>query len=850
MGIVIIGFLGAQQLAPPGLLCRIGSNEFRHPCDVELLGVSEDGKRLYTVERLFFNKEANLFVWDTTTGQLLAKHQLGSGAEHIATVAFGPEGVRVIDQSNSGSEYQLRIVNPDTGKTVKTTQKWEPQFELGPRDLSRAWPIFSHDGVWMIRREPKLGFQLWHTTTGKKTEIEVDSGKDVFHLGGLFDPTNRHFLVRTAKGVGLLFSLPDGKRLDTIPNPGDRQEPAAFTPDGKHILFWVEHSKSWSLDAWDIAARTRRTVIDKQTVPGRITFSPDSKRFARAPDAIGSYHPEGGWEIWDFATAKEVSRVPTVATLNGVLFSPDGRTLYTQPSGRTVVPWDIATSQPVRHAPNPPGLVEKFRFATDGTLVGLATGSVYTWDVSSGKELASKRLVRNIDWSGGARFSPLAERLHFTELGDNVVAFDFRTGAEQRSPLDLQRAPNKRVEQRFTTEGAWHLEYVDGDVILQNPATAKKTHTVSVPEAWRQDKAPLGLCAATVSADGRRLALGSDSFEHNKKGQSKFISIFNLEKQEKVITLDVTGPCNCLAFSPDGQLLVSNLRSEVEAPPPDPGRDLKTELGVWNAASGRRIAVVVLDSAVAVNSVCFSPDGWLLAVSLGEHKLILIERLSWQVRMSIPITGWEYNTAMGFAHFGDVIAWSPDSQRIATATVDGGVLVWDVSQLGAPSASSFDPDRIRTALGGDAATAFVAMKQLAAAPERAIPFLKAQGAPVASPDAAKLKAMIDALGGEEFQDRERAMADLERIGNPALPALRQTLRTTESAEAVARIGQLIDRISNVKLSAEELRRLRAVEVLEWIGSAEAKKLLEVWASGAEGSRLTIEAKAALQRLNK
>ena len=38
----------ALPVAPAGLVCRIGSPEFRHPAPVELLGVSADGKRVYT----------------------------------------------------------------------------------------------------------------------------------------------------------------------------------------------------------------------------------------------------------------------------------------------------------------------------------------------------------------------------------------------------------------------------------------------------------------------------------------------------------------------------------------------------------------------------------------------------------------------------------------------------------------------------------------------------------------------------------------------------------------------------------------------------------------------------------
>jgi hypothetical protein len=41
-----------------------------------------------------------------------------------------------------------------------------------------------------------------------------------------------------------------------------------------------------------------------------------------------------------------------------------------------------------------------------------------------------------------------------------------------------------------------------------------------------------------------------------------------------------------------------------------------------------------------------------------------------------------------------------------------------------------------------------------------------------------------------------------------------------------------------------------VEVLEHIGTSDAKQLLEMLATGTEGARLTKEARASLERLNK
>jgi hypothetical protein len=47
-----------------------------------------------------------------------------------------------------------------------------------------------------------------------------------------------------------------------------------------------------------------------------------------------------------------------------------------------------------------------------------------------------------------------------------------------------------------------------------------------------------------------------------------------------------------------------------------------------------------------------------------------------------------------------------------------------------------------------------------------------------------------------------------------------------------------------------LRALRALEILECIGSQEAKAVLQIIAKGAPEARLTIEAKASLGRLEK
>ena len=47
-----------------------------------------------------------------------------------------------------------------------------------------------------------------------------------------------------------------------------------------------------------------------------------------------------------------------------------------------------------------------------------------------------------------------------------------------------------------------------------------------------------------------------------------------------------------------------------------------------------------------------------------------------------------------------------------------------------------------------------------------------------------------------------------------------------------------------------MRRLRCIEVLEHIGSEDARRLLGELSKGAEGAKLTRDAKAALDRLSR
>jgi hypothetical protein len=98
--------------------------------------------------------------------------------------------------------------------------------------------------------------------------------------------------------------------------------------------------------------------------------------------------------------------------------------------------------------------------------------------------------------------------------------------------------------------------------------------------------------------------------------------------------------------------------------------------------------------------------------------------------------------------------------------------------------------------------------------------------------------------------REKASAELEKLGEAAAAACRQTLVKQPSAEIQNRLEAILKKQLEAWSgnSPENLRLLRALETLEFSGTPEARQVLQRLARGAPGATLTEDASAALGRM--
>src|SRR5262249_27007738 len=146
--------------------------------------------------------------------------------------------------------------------------------------------------------------------------------------------------------------------------------------------------------------------------------------------------------------------------------------------------------------------------------------------------------------------------------------------------------------------------------------------------------------------------------------------------------------------------------------------------------------------------------------------------------------------------------------------------------------------------------AYRAIRALSTVPTKAVPLLGGKLVAVPPSDLQRLKQLISNLDSEEFGIRKEATVELEKLGEAAEAAIHRALANQPPAESRRRMEQLLDKLATRPLPPNTLRDLRAIEVLENIATQEARELLRKLAAGAAEVRLTCEAKAALERLEK
>lgn len=369
-------------------------------------------------------------------------------------------------------------------------------------------------------------------------------------------------------------------------------------------------------------------LADGHTAAARkAVFSPDGRLLVTCGE-------DGRMIVWDFATRQ---RLATLADnggwVNSVAFSPDGKCFAAAGAGNTIEVWDAARLEKTTVLHGHSSTVEVVSFSRDGRWLGSISGSpggrTIIWDTRTWEkacELPPSMMWGDLNWSANGK-----------QLLIGAEVWDLQT-RKRIGELDPQAA--------FCAI-SWDQRFLAGI----DPSGAVSFYETA--RMWSEGRATLISTQRVHHYHGRAVAISPD--ERLVASAAEDIVLWDAATQTKLVRMKYTAQVWSLAFSPDGQWLVSTH---------DDGAVL-----LWSVAE-RELAASFNGHSASIHSTAFSPDGSHLA-SASEDRSVII----WDV-----LNNKKEAILSGHTDRVTAVAYSRDGMSLASADMDSNIFIWDLAE--------------------------------------------------------------------------------------------------------------------------------------------------------------------------
>jgi RNA polymerase sigma factor (sigma-70 family) len=792
---------------PPGALLRLGSVRLRHGVTLFAVAYSPVSDMLASG-----GWDGTILLWDPATGKEL--RSIRGPEKGVYTLAFSPDGKRLVGGGVDGVVYVWDVA---MGKEVG-------RLEALPGEVHAL--AFSPKGD-MLAAGAKTTVRLWDANWKALKTFEVEEGTIT---SVAFAPDGRTLAAAVEDKAVYLWETGDGKLVRQLSGHKGRVATVVFSNDGKSLITAGPDETR----IWEAASGKKLHALGKgNNRGGCAALSPDGQLLAVGGD-------DGVIRLWDWTAGKELRKLRRLPDhVRSLAFSRDGKNLAALGDAGAIHLWEVATGQEKLDLPGHQERLMSVAATPDGRTVVTAAwdGTVRLWDAKTGKE------VRRFE------IPPLTEDKPYRVVDPTTVR---RVVVSQDGKL---------------------LAAVRGDefVVIWELATSKEVYRFHAG-------------SVAFSPDGKLIACGEHG-QQKADASTGIICLYDRGTGKKLRELrGHLTPIASMSFTPDSKTLLSRGVVYFGARFGDPGEDETKFIRLWDVATGKERKAP--SPADRPNEVVLSSDGRTVAntgmlgkaimlwetVTGGQrgelvgHTEMLFD-LAWSpdgrtlasasmdgtVRLWDPFAGKELGRLEGHRGWVLAVAFAPDGKTLISGSIDTTALVWDVSRFTQRDRSAvFTGDQMKACwddLGRDAEIAYRAVGRLLSSPGPALALLRKHMKPAPAADDKRIAQLIAGLQSKEFKVRDEATKELERLGEIAAPALQKSVTDKASLELKRRVEALLEKLEGATLPPETLQQVRAVEVLEGIGTPEARELLQsLVAGGAPQARLTREAKAALQRV--
>ncbi|MFQ5732547.1 MAG: protein kinase [Planctomycetaceae bacterium] len=562
---------------------------------------------------------------------------------------------------------------------------------------------FSRDGKWIASGDNRRVVHVWEAASGR---IQLTlKGHAAAILGLSFRPDGKRIASASADGTLRIWNAETGRAIHVLKGHTGSVNSVAWGPNNPRI---VSGGRDKTVKIWNAATgRIERTLTGHTGPVLHVVFRPDGKRIASV-----SYEAV---RVWDSNTGKGLAEYHSGQGLKGaqgpakcVVFprgendprfagtfsvarrhtgdvwclalSPDGSRIASGGEDKSikVSRWVFQDDRDAVTLKGHAGTVVSLAFSGDGRFLasGGMDGTVKVWrtthdfqsealgggtfPITCLRFQSNERLV----WAGGTgKGSDAPSPAGFVLTGDVRHATDVESRNWPDRINGVASSPDgKRIALAGRDKTVRIIDSETGDAI----------------KSWTAHSSAVN--AVAFDADGKRIATGGDDFTIRIWDAATGVPVSVLEGHDAIVT--------AVAFDATGSRIVS--------------ADKDGTARIWNAQTGRTLHVLKGHNA-GLTSIAFSPDGRRRVVTGGEDATARI----WDVA-----SGRQVFELTGHTDAVTGVAFSPDGKRIATASKDGTVRLWDADvgleaivlahRRGESFADvDFSPDGMRIAAAGN-----------------------------------------------------------------------------------------------------------------------------------------------------